>query len=204
MQVQFLPRRPRLARQDIVGRGPNAEESRWKSGARHQFRPCRQIISRPRFERGIVQVGILPGAPIYGGKISRGAGTRLKRDRRMFSAGEHDLFPPPIFGEQSRKARRLTGNQSGPSGLWGRTTALRHFLESEPAEARALFRKQLDRPRRLRRKPSALRHWLVAQKQSARPISDRRRSVTVRANHFGGLIPKVGSRGANACGDSRR
>jgi hypothetical protein len=44
------------------------------------------------------------------------------------------------------------------------------------------------------------RHWLVAQKQSTRPISEGRRSITVRANHFGGLISEAGSRGANACG----
>ena len=46
-------------------------------------------------------------------------------------------------------------------------------LESEPAEARALFRKQMDRLCRLGRKSSALRrYWLVAQKQSARLISE--------------------------------
>ncbi len=33
-------------------------------------------------------------------------------------------------------------------------------------------------------KLSLFTHWLVAQKQSARPISEGRRSVTVRANHF--------------------
>ncbi len=107
------------------------------------------------------------------------------------------------------------------------------LLESESAEVRTLFRKQLDRHCRLRRKTSALftvlpaarapapftphfvrgyaisalprsvRHFpRVAQKQSHRPITDRPRSVTVREDHFGGLIPRVGSRGANACGDS--
>ena len=77
------------------------------------------------------------------------------------------------------------------------------FLESESAKARTLFRKQLDRHCRLRRKTSALRQFpRVAQKQSNRPITDRPRSVTVHEDQFGGLIPEAGSRGANACGDS--
>lgn len=42
---------------------------------------------------------------------------------------------------------------------------------------------------RLGCKSSALRHWPVAQKQSARPISEGRRSVTVQANQFRRVNP---------------
>ena len=52
---------------------------------------------------------------------------------------------------------------------------------------------------RLGCKSSALRHWPVAQKQSARPISEGRRSVTVQANQFRRVNP-VGIR----CADSLR
>ena len=84
-----------------------------------------------RLLNGPTQVQILPRGPL-GGETGRGAGTRLKRAGRLRAAGEHDLSPPPFFGEQSRGARRPVGSRFGPPGLWGRTTALRHFSVTNP------------------------------------------------------------------------
>ena len=96
------------------------------------------------------------------------------------------LRPDPPFSrvaEQTRPppSKRNDAGANPAAGAKLRDLAQR---EDEPAEARALFRKQMDRLRRLGRETSVLRHWLVAQKQSARPISEGRRSITVRANHL--------------------
>ena len=160
-----------------------------------QFRP-------PPSKR--IDAGANPAGGTFGGETGRGAGTRLNRAGRPRAAGEHDLSSPPFFRRVKprspvigwkpfRAARPVGQDHCSPPFLLG----------SESAEVRTLFRKQLDRHCRLRRKTSALRQFpRVAQKQSNRPITDRPRSVTVREDHFGGLIPKVGSRVANACGDS--
>jgi hypothetical protein len=133
----------------------------------------------------------------------------LKRIGPALRDEAQDLWPPPFRFPESKTAKRgdrleaVSGREACGAGPLLSASFL--FKESEPAEARALFRKQSDRPCRLRRKPSALRHFFfprVAQKQSNRLITDRPRSVTAREDHFfnGGLIPEAGSRGANACG----
>ena len=80
-------------------------------------------------------------------------------------------------------------------------------LESESAEVRTLFRKQVDRPCRLRRESSALRQLFSSCSSKAEQSADNRsipERYRARGPFYGGLIPKVGSRGANACGDSFR
>ena len=155
-----------------------------------------------RLLSGSTQVQILPRrlseakpdkapAPVRSGLVPR------VRD------GEHDLSPPPFFLESktAKRGDRLEAVSSREA--CGAGPLLSATLESEPAEARALFRKQMDRLCRLGRKSPALfvvppasrapapftphfcrgcaifalsrsvrQHWLVAQKQSARPISE--------------------------------
>ena len=69
-------------------------------------------------------------------------------------------------------------------------------------EVRALFRKQMDR--RLPVEAQDLRSPPLARSSKAEHSPDKR--VTTEryrpGQPFGGLIPRVGSRGANACGDS--
>lgn len=79
----------------------------------------------------------------------------------------------------------------------------RGLLESESAEARTLFRKQMDRhspveAQVLRSPPFSSRSSKAEQSADNRSTAERYRA---RGPISGGLIPRVGSRGANACGD---
>jgi hypothetical protein len=120
-----------------------------------------------------IDAGANPAAGTFGGETGQGAGIRMKRIGRPRAAGEHDHSPPPFFLESktAKRGDRLEAVSSRKA--CGAGPLLSATLESEPAEVRALFRKQMDRLCWLGRKSSALRqHWLVAQKQSARPISE--------------------------------
>jgi hypothetical protein len=75
-------------------------------------------------------------------------------------------------------------------------------VESESAEARTLSRKQKDRPDRLGRKTSALRHFSARSSRAEQPTDNRPTLAQYQAGGpLGELIPQGGSRGANACGD---
>lgn len=143
-----------------------------------------------RLLSGSTQVQILSRG-LFGGETGRGAGTRLNRTGRPRVAGEHDLSPPPFF--------RRVKPRSAVIG-WKPFRAVRpvgqdhcsppFFLESESAEVRTLFRKQMDRPRRLRRKSSALCQFSARSLTAERPIDNRLDLVRFQA---GGPLWRVNS-----------
>jgi hypothetical protein len=168
-----------------------------------------------------IRVQVPAGGPIY---------PRVVKDisSRASNAALRVRVPPR--GPFLRVAEKLRPPPSKRTDA-GANPAAGTSLESESAEARTLSRKQMDRPDRLGRKTSALRHFVrraarcghpsgspltfvrgcaisalprsvppVAQKQSSRLIIGRPWCDSKQADHFGGLIPLGGSRGANASG----
>ena len=146
------------------------------------------------------------------GKAAEGGG-RLEAGSDLTVCGAGPLPSAIIFKESEptkawtlfrRSAAEMDRPSGRPAGRAQRVKAARCkssalFVVRPALRAPARFTPHFCSGLRHLRAARSVRHWPVAQKQSARPISEGRRSVTVQANQFRRVNP-VGIR----CADSLR